>query len=160
MLLKYILTPTVLYMEDVEAVGGGVLLEKIKESHKGIQVFDGTLYMCGHHWKVELIHYKRGKGRITKIEDSENQQTEPLEKIKKLMTEKMFEKGCPLLQIRSRRAAARIKGNILYVLSIIAINEAIISYLKYNNEKFLYIFIASALILLLSIRVTNIEVRG
>lgn len=159
-MIKYLLKPTVLYLEDVEAVGGGVLLEEIKDSYKRMRVFNGTLYMCGEHWSVELIHYKKGRGRITKVIEAGEKKAEAVSRINQIMEDKLMDANCNLFNIRSRRNTNRLKGRFISILAIISTYEAAFAYVAGNDITNMYILLASIAIFISSVFATDKAVRG
>lgn len=58
---------TVIYEKDIEAMGGGVMLEKMIKKGFFRNLYQGIMYLKGRRYRIKIMTYPRGKGKIVEI---------------------------------------------------------------------------------------------
>jgi len=107
----------VIYEKDIEALGGGVMLEKIiqKGFHKNI--YQGIMYLKGRKYRIKIATYRRGKGKIIEIALPGDKELE-IQYLLDIYKNALKNNEGNLYMINQARKATKYFSNICIILQI------------------------------------------
>jgi len=120
----------VFYEKDIEAMGGGILLEKIIKKGITRNLYQGIMYLKGRQYHIQIYTYRKGKGKIVSVAIPGDREME-LDFLRKIYTKAVQNNEGNLLNIIQGRKVTNYLCSLCNVIQAYLI--AIHSYRCFTN---------------------------
>lgn len=119
---------TLYYLKDIQAMGGGVIIDNTKKRNALGEVCEGVLYLKDVMTRVKIFYYHNGGGKIIAIINSNS--IDKAMKIEDIIEAEEEKEDSIIRQRKADRGKCWCMAILLWIIDVFMIAKVLVSFFK------------------------------